>query len=192
MSKLTWYDKGEKYNPIRRVAENYAKMMNDGQILSNRAAIDIIDSRVLALMDRIDLEEAPGRLKNLYAQFQDLTSARKAKDDTRVMEVMAIMENEFERAYHDYAAWEQMVMVLDLRRKMVDSEVKIIKEMKAFLSAEMAYKLVAKLLAVCIRLIKDPKLLRQINFEFSRIIGENNLRAPADVIEAEPDETEDE
>jgi len=192
MSKLTWYDKGEKYNPIRRVAENYAKMMNDGQILSNRAAIDIIDSRVLALMDRIDLEEAPGRLKNLYAQFQDLTSARKAKDDTRVMEVMAIMENEFERAYHDYAAWEQMVMVLDLRRKMVDSEVKIIKEMKAFLSAEMAYKLVAKLLAVCIRLIKDPKLLRQINFEFSRIIGENNLRAPADVIEAELDETEDE
>lgn len=171
-----------QYQPIKAVAQKYVQMMNDGQILSNRAAIDIIDSRVMTLMERIDLESAPDRMKNLYDLWDQLKAARRRHSEAEEVAILGSMDAEFEAAYHDYAAWEQMIQVLDLRRKMVDSEVKVIKEMKAFLSVEMAYKLVAKLLAVCIRLIKDPKLLRQINSEFSKIIGEDRLQKPAEII----------
>ena len=179
-------------SPIRKVAQNYVRMMEDGQILSNRAAIDIIDARVMTLMERIDLEHAPDRMKALYGLWDELKTARRRKDQNEEAAVMGMMDAEFEAVYHDYESWAQMIEVLDLRRKMVDSEVRVIKEMKAFLSAEMAYKLVAKLLAVCIRLIKDPKLLRQINYEFSRIIGEDKLQAPAEVINVETEEEEEE
>lgn len=182
MSQLTWKGPG-KYQPLKKVAENYARMMNDGQILTNRQAIDIIDARVMALVERIDLEHAPDRIKNLYALWEEFSRARKRQDSAKEIEVIYLMDAEFEAVYHDYAAWEQMIEVLDLRRKMVDSEVKIIKEMKAFISVEMAYQLVAKLLAVITRVVKDPKQLRHITYEFQRIIGEDKLRRDVAVSE---------
>jgi len=179
MPKSKWHDEGKNYQPIKKVAENYVKMMESGAILSNRSAIDVLDSRVLALMDRIDTEESPERITALYNLFQEFKSAREARNETEAIKAMAAMDAAFDAIYHDYRAWGQMIEVLDLRRKMVDSEVKIIKEQKHFLSVEMAFKLVSQLLAVCIRVVQDPEKLKIINYEFSRIIGEDRLLSKA-------------
>ena len=173
---------------LKKTAQGYAKIMASNQVLSNRMAINLIDQRVMQLIERIDVGEAPERMKNLYAQWQALEDAKKYQRQAEIVVLTKTINAEFEKAYHDYAAWNQMIEVLDLRRKHVDSEIKVIKEMKAILTAEQAYKLVAKLMAVCIRLIKDPKLLRQINVEFSRIIGENDLHEPVEVVDVEEDE----
>jgi hypothetical protein len=178
--------------PIGQLAKMYAKQMENGAVLSNQAAIEIIDQRILQLAGRIDVEDAPQRMKHLYSLFVELKTAQSSGKGAEVIVLMKELDNEFEKAYHDYAAWEQMILVFDLRRKMVESEIKVVKEMKAILTAEQAYKLVAKLMAICIRLIKDPKLLRQINYEFSRLIGENDLREPVEIVDMEDEEEAEE
>ena len=179
-------------SPLTRIAKNYALMMENGTILSNRAAIELIDQRIIQLAGRIDTDEAPERTKKLYGLWHELQGAVKRDRGNDVLMLTKAIDEEFEKAYHDYAAWNQMIEIFDLRRKHVDSEVKTVKEMKAMLTAEQGHRLVAKLLAVCIRLIKDPKLLRQINYEFSRIIGEDNLQQPVSVVDSEFDEEADE
>lgn len=160
---------------LKDTAKKYALMMQDRRVMSHRSAIDVIDARVLELMERVDADEAPERMRRLCRLWADLKEARRNEKAGDVASILGAMDAEFEKAYHDYAAWEQITELFDLRRKLVDSEIKVVKELKAILTAEQAYKLVAKLLAVCIRVVKDPKQLRQINYEFSKIIGEHDL-----------------
>ena len=90
---------------------------------------------------------------------------------------------EFEKAYHDYAAWNQVFTALDLDSKMVEKEAKIAKDLHAILTAEDAYKLVAKVQAAIISSInQEPEVpdrvkahfLKRIEYEFTRIIGEGS------------------
>ena len=74
-----------------------------------------------------------------------------------MVKIEAALDAEFEKAYHDYAAWKQMFEALALDSKMVESEVKIVKEIKAIITAEDAYELSAKLLAAVMRVVDDPK-----------------------------------
>jgi hypothetical protein len=83
------------------------------------------------------------------------------------------MGDAFEKVYHDYKAWTQMFEALDYRRKMVESEVKVLKEIKAIITIEDARDLQVKLLAAMMRVLQDdPKKLKQVQYEFARITGD--------------------
>lgn len=162
--------------PLTRLAAKYNQMRQDGRVLSNRAAVEVIDERIVQLAERIDVDEAPDRVAKLHEQWQDYINAL---DGGRVMESTLArrdLENTFDRIYHDYAAWNQMMTALDLRRKMVESEVKVLEKIKAIMTAEDAYEMTAKLLAAVMNVVEDPKKLKQVQYEFTRIIGESGDR----------------
>jgi hypothetical protein len=80
-----------------------------------------------------------------------------------------------------------MITAIDLDRKLVESEVKVVKEIKAILTAEDAYELIAKILAIILRIFPDDKAkLKQVQYEFTRLIGEQpiDIHAP-DMVEVE-------
>lgn len=170
--------------PIVRLAASYNKMLSDGRVLSNRAAIDIIDKRVMQLLERIDENESPERLKNLYKLWAKYTEALDNRKEIDVITTRIDLDKEFEKVYHDYAAWQQTFEALALRRTMTESEVKALKEIKAIMTAEDAYELVAKLLSAVMRVNgDDPRKLKQVQYEFTRIIGESSDR-----VAQEPDQ----
>lgn len=168
---------------ITRLAAKYNEMTRDGRVLSNRQSIEIIRTRVQQLAARIDLDEAPDRLKKLSGLWQDYKAARNREDRLEQIKLLAAIDFEFEAAYHDYAAWQQMFEALDLDRKLVESEVKIAKELKAILTAEDAYELAAKLLASVIQATQEvvvdetsrSRLLKRIEYEFARLIGDGRI-----------------
>lgn len=165
---------------LTRLAAKYNEVGANGQILSNRKAMEIIGVRIQQLAEKIDLSEAPERVKMLYMLWQEY---KRMLDDGRDMEAIQVrnkIDDEFEKVYHEYAAWSQMFDALDLNRKMVDSEVKILKEIKAIITAEDAMELVAKLQAAVMRVEDDPKKIRQIEYEFNRLIGGVSDNAAAD------------
>jgi hypothetical protein len=94
------------------------------------------------------------------------------------------IDEQFAAAREDYLSWEQMFNAIDVRRKMVDSEVKVAKDIQAILTAEDAYELVAKLLACVIQIENDPNKLKQIQYEFTRIVGDTPVGSK-DTIDAE-------
>jgi hypothetical protein len=157
--------------PLTRLAAQYNKMMKDGQVLSNRAAINIIDTRITQLLGRIDFDEAPDRL----AKLNELWSEYVNSDGVDAAVLKKQISDEFEKVYHDYMAWRQIFDALDLRGKSVEREVKVLKEIKAIMTAEDGYELAAKIMAAVIRVIGDePKKIKQVQYEFARIIGESS------------------
>lgn len=163
--------------PLTRLAAKYNAMMKDGRVLSNRQSLEIVRTRIQQLADRIDLNDAPDRMMNIAAmwkKYRDLMG-RGAETEARLLAVE--IDEEFEKAYHDYAAWNQMFGALDLDRKMVESEVKVLKEIKAIITVEDAYELAAKLMGAVMNVETDPKKLKQVQYEFTRIIGESGDNA---------------
>lgn len=161
--------------PIMRLAAKYNEMRKNGQLLSNRHTVDIIDDRITQLAERIDLNDAPDRMKKLGELWEEYKAKLAQNNQTEAMLMRNEIDDEFEKAYHDYMAWNQMFSAFDLRRKMVESEVKVLKEIRGIISVEDAYELSAKMLAAMVRVVGDePKKLKQVQYEFAKIIGESS------------------
>lgn len=164
--------------PITRLAAKYNQQRSDGRILSNRAAVEIIDERIVQLAERIDVDDAPDRLNQLGIAWDEYKHAKAQGKTVEMLQKEQLLDFLFDKARTDYEAWNQMMTALDLRRRMVESEVKVLKEIKAIMTAEDAYELVAKLLAAMLRVIGDePKKIKQVQYEFTRIIGESGDRS---------------
>lgn len=161
--------------PLTRLAAKYNEMKKDGKILSNRHSIDIINHRVGQLVERIDLNDAPDRLNQIQKLWEKMRELERSEKIVEAMVIKNRIDDLFEKAREDWMAWEQMFSALDLSRKMVESEVKIAKEMQAILTAEDAYELVSQLLASVISIVNDPNQLKQIQHEFVKIVGDKPL-----------------
>lgn len=173
---------------LKDVAKKYQMILKNGTIMSNRYSVDLLDQRIQQLLERIDNDEAPERMAALYALFQDV-KANQGKNEAAMYAALSAMDVVMEAAYHDYEAWKQIMEMLDVRRKLIDSEVKVVKDLKAILTAEQAYNMVAKMQAVIMDEVKDPKALRRISYKFARLIGENNLEdAGGDILDLETEE----
>lgn len=174
---------GSKF-AIAKLASKYLELTKDGRFLSNRHSMEIIRTRVQQLAERIDMNEAPDRLRRLSELWADFLIQDANGDQLEARKTKIMISAEFEAAYHDYAAWTQMFDALDLDRKMVESEVKIAKDLKAILTAEDAYELAAKLLASIIEaaqsiILEDnvrSKFLKRIQYEFAKLVGDRGSR----------------
>ena len=176
--------------PIVQLAERYRKMVSDGRVISLRASIAVVRGRIEQLARRIDVNDAPDRLQRLDDLWAEYTEAWRADRKSDMIVIMSQLDGEFKKAREDYSAWNQMMMALDLDRKLVESEIKVYKEMKAMLTAEDARELVAKLLAIVLRVFSsEKKKLEQVKYEFIRAIGERPIDVvPEDADEDVPDE----
>jgi hypothetical protein len=169
--------------PLTRLAAKYNQMTTEGRILSNRAAIEVIDLRVKQLLERVDVDEAPERVAKLYDLWTKMREHQSNGRETEAMALAIEIDTQFEKVYHDYQAWTQIFQALDLRGRSVEREVKILKEIRAVMTAEDAYQMIAKLLGSVMRVIGDePAKLKQVQYEFARIIGESSDRVAEEVI----------
>ena len=165
---------------LTRLASKYSEMTSDGRILSNRAGIEVLDKRISQLLDRMENGNFPDQLITLRDLWEDYKSM---EDTVERIKVRKKLDSVFEAVYHDYMAFNQVQTSLELRRKMAESEAKIAKDLHAILTAEDAYKLVAKVQAAIITSIQqEPEIpdavkahfLKRIEYEFTRIIGEGS------------------
>ncbi len=156
---------------ITRLAAKKNELMKSGVYLSTRNSIDLMQRRILELVDRIDTNQAPNRLANLNKLWKELRLAQ-IGDPALVPAIEKLIDLEFEKAYHDYASWKQMFDVLRLDKELKEAEVKILKEMHAMITAEDAYSMVKDILAVILSIEEDPAKLKRYQYELTKLIGE--------------------
>ena len=177
---------------LTRLASKYNEMKKDARLLSNRASLEVVKARIQQLLERIDLNEAPDRLGNIKKLWDNV---KESDGPTRTM-ASILLDEEFEKAYHDYAAWKQMFEAIDIDRKLVESEVKIIKDMRAVLTAEDGYELTAQLMSAVMAAtgamedIPDHvkmHFLKRIQYEFTRVVGERIGGGAGDSLSADSD-----
>jgi len=160
---------------ITRLAAKKNELMQDGTFLSTRKSIEIMQRRIGELVERIDTNQAPDRLKNLKKLWDQLRVAQ-VNDPALVPFIEKLIDAEFEAAHHDYAAWKQMFDVLRLDKELKESEVKIAKDLHAMITAEDAYSMMGDILAVILSIEEDPLKLKRYQYEFAKIIGERPSR----------------
>lgn len=170
--------------PITRLAAKYNEMKKDGKILSNRHSIEIIRHRVEQLIERIDMNDAPDRLNQLNKLWVKIRDAERGGRPEEATVLKTKMDDLFASAREDWISWEQMFNALELDRKMVESEVKIAKDIQAIITVDEAYKMIAEINAIIISVVNDPIILKRIQYELAKMIGEEPIRKN-DIIEAE-------
>jgi hypothetical protein len=165
---------------LTRLAARYNELTKNGRWLSNQRSIQILRGRMDELLERIDANDMPdrlGKLFGLWKQFRD----EQVNDPPKAIFTAMEIDQAFEAARTDFAAWSQLLQVLDLDRKMIESEVKIAKEIKAIMTAEEGVELTAKLLASVITAVgaatipeyDKGQMLKRVQYEFTRIIGDD-------------------
>lgn len=169
---------------ITRLASKYVEMQKDGRILSNRASIEIVRERIRELLDRLGNNQFPNQIaavRKLWLEY------RGSEGTLEAVKIRKQLDEAFEAVYHDYMGWEQIKEFLDLDSKMVEREAKVAKDLHAILTAEDAYKLTAKLLGAIIAAVQQQPeipdnikahLLKRVEYEFTRIIGEGSGEEP--------------
>lgn len=188
--KHNFYGKGRNtltgegsHFPLVRLAAKYNQIQEDGRILSNRYSLELVRERIRGLAERIDLNEAPERLKTLHDLWEERKSLHAAGKELEARAVDALIDDEFEKAYHDYASWEQMFEAIDLDRKLVESEAKVMQSLRAILTAEDAYQLTAKILSSIMAAVNSlpdvsatvkGRLLKRIQYDFIRLVGDRS------------------
>lgn len=159
--------------PIVRLAHKYNEMQTSGRLLSLQSSIAVVRARIEQLAERIDENNAPDRLTKIAKLWEDYLAETSS---TEQLKIKYKLTRHINAAVTDFAAWEQLMLAVDLDRKLVESEVKVVKDIRAILTAEDAYELVAKLLAIILRVFPDdPKKLMQVQYEFSKLIGDRPI-----------------
>lgn len=157
--------------PLMQLASKQAMLQKNGVYLSNKDSLSIVRRRVEQLLERIDENQAPDRLSNLSKLWEQYKFQLNTNPALAVT-TLVLIDDEFEKAYHDYAAWKQMFDALRLDKELVESEVKIAKELNAILTAEDAYELVAQIIGIIMNVEDDRKKLKRYQFEFQRLVGD--------------------
>lgn len=184
---------------VANLASKYVEISKSGPYQTNKATVDVLDVRITELLTRVDQKESPERLKNIIDAWSEVKKAVPGlkiwlKDNKKGQEAYNSLDDEVEKAYHDYEAWKQIMQVFDLRRKVTKDEMSILKDMQALISAEDAYELSAQLLAAVLLVLGDEpdgsRLINAIHSEFKRILGESHAGSVAgrgeEIIDVDP------
>ena len=168
---------GKSKWPIANLAAKYVNIIENPEVVSVRGALGMVRARTFQLFERIDQGDSPERMKNLiklWEEFKDQTPKKSWQYEGQE-KAYADLDAEFEKAYHDYAAWDQIVKMFDMERKLTETELKVFKEMRAMMTAEQGYELAAKLTAVIMEVVEDDRTVKEIIYKFARIVGDDDF-----------------
>lgn len=156
-----------KHLPTRMLAD-YRASLTDPELLNLREEVSVLDSRIAAVLLRVEQGES-GRI------WQDLKAAwktyRKAPDDIMQAEALATIGDLITQGYMDTIAWGEVVDLIERRRKLVESERKRLVEMQQMMTAGQAQLLMARLYDVVTRHVSDRATLAAIGTELQALAG---------------------
>lgn len=134
-----------KYLPTRMAAK-YGQAEKDADLLSLRSEVSLIDARLADLLTRVDTGESGelwARLKKAQSDFMMYRRmpGHVEQMTTALEKMIAVIES----GVVDHAAWTEIGEKLEQRRKLVESEHKIIMARKYFISHEQGMIMMAKI-----------------------------------------------
>ena len=158
-----------KYLPAH-LKDRYEAATSDPDLLVLRDEIGLIDARVGELMGRISTGENAVTWAILKDRFDELKKSIRAGDTAKTIASLNAVEVVVNTAIGDYLVWGEIQNGLEQRRKLVESERKRLVEIQAFIDARAAMTLVASIVDVIRRNVKDRRELSQITQELSILL----------------------
>lgn len=147
-----------------RLADQYLASRNDPELLALRDEVAIVDSRLNDLLGRVDTGESGA----LWKQARKLLSDYRTTGEESHLYALGLTINE---ALDDYAAWQEIQLLLEQRRKLVETERKRLVDMQQMITAERAMLLIAAISDTIRRHVSDRNVLAAINADLGALIN---------------------
>ena len=158
------------------IATKYVEIQTDPNAQTLRPLHSILNARLMVLMGRAGIGDSSSRMENivqLWIRFKKWhPNLNQYFHGAEPIKAFKALDAELEATVHDYAAWNEIYRLIDEKRKVSESEMKILKDMKALISADDAFNLVAQVLAAVTKGVDDPRKLEEIRYELAILIGD--------------------
>lgn len=153
-----------KYMPLR-LLEKYNEAANDPELLAVRHDIALMDGRIADLLSRVDAGDSAALFDKASEAFRGFRAALERNDGETMRIHLQTLDRLLAQGRSDYAAWEDVRVLLEQRRKMIETEMRRLEKMQQFVTAEEVTALVTAIGHVAKRVIKDPQVLNEFTAE---------------------------
>ena len=158
-----------------RLAERYHESRNDPDMLALRDEIALVDTRTDELLGR--LEGTGGDWERVTKALQSVRRAVLAQDAPAMLQGLTVIETEAQTGVREREAWDEVVALLEQRRRLVETERRRIVDARQILTVEEALALLAVTRDVIMRHVQDSSTRAAISHEL-RSLAEGRALAP--------------
>ena len=174
--------KYSKYMPTR-LLEAYDASRDDPEILSLNEDIALTEARVADVLQRVDTNESGAMWDELAKLAKDIKAARKLGDPSLVEDLFDEMVKLIQKGKGDRENWREIGDLLERKRKLSESQLKLLVTKQEFISRQQAVMLVGQLVEVVKANVDDPLTKKRIAAGISQLMnmqeGQQLVRVPA-------------
>lgn len=167
-SKRTSTGRYSKYLPVR-LTEKYEAAVGDGELLSIREDIALLDSRLCDVMASASNQESGELWNNLKEARKAYVSASGQDREEKQAEALSTILWLINEGYQEWQAWKDIRFMLQERRQLVESERKRLVDMQQMITAERANVMLLTILDIIKRNVSDRDTLQSIQTEFRNL-----------------------
>jgi hypothetical protein len=154
------------------LAEAYARSRADPDLISLRDEIAVVDARLSALFN--DLPAGAPDWAALQTAWDSMVRAQGANDTMTATAHRAACQALMNEGSRGASLWAEVYAVLDLRRRLADSERRRLEALCANIPADRVLTLVAALATSVRTHVTDPEALQAISDDFERALPPGN------------------
>ena len=159
-----------KYLPAQ-LASQYKEAQNDEHLLELSDEVALLDVRLGELVSGLDRNDTQSAWLEVGKIYQGILRAGKARDVNALNSYVQDLGDVIERQADTTSRWNEITILMDQRRKLVESERKRTVEMQMTITAERAMLLIAALVDIVRRHVDDRTILRAISTDVGKLIG---------------------
>jgi hypothetical protein len=159
-----------KFLPTR-LAADYERTAHDPELLALRHELAVVDARITDLLRRVDTGEAGELWQHARTAWQTFKHAQAEARQLLQARAAVELDGVLEQAVGDYAAWHEIIQLIEQRRKLVESEAKRLAAMQQMMTKEQAMLWLRTLVAILKRHIADRETLQKISLDLNALVS---------------------
>jgi hypothetical protein len=160
-----------------RLAAHYEAAAHDPELLELREHIALTDARITDLLSRVDTGESGQLWRQAQAAMHRFRREQAHGHIEAMQRALGWIERLITEGAADYAAWQEVVGLIEQRRKLVESEQRRLTMAHDTLTAEQAMTLVAQMVAIIQRHVPDRVVLGAIAHDVQGLVHHRNGHA---------------
>ena len=153
-----------------QLAVHYQEARRDPELLDMADDIALVDTRLAALIQRVEAGESGRLWSDVRAGYKDLRAGIIGKDPRKMKVALDNLDLLISRGQADYAAWSEISALLDQRRRFIEAQQKLLTAKQQIVTTEEAITLASALLASVKQVVTDNRDLNRIQTEFERLM----------------------
>lgn len=164
-----------------RMLETLAETARDPELLSMASEIQLLDTRIDDVIKRGEAGESGALWRELRKTYREMQEARRLKKSDDMALKLADLGHLIDRGFADYAVWAEIIPLIEMRRKLAESEQKRLIQLKLVLTYDEAVIYATRLLQAVQKHVPDAEVRNRIVLDIRETIGNyRGLTLPAE------------